>query len=46
MPLEVRSAIHVAKRERCEWIMWDCDAPCIDELPRYEWDAVIATAPA
>jgi len=46
VPLEVRSAIHVAKREGCEWIMWDWDASCIDELPQYEWGAVIATAPA
>ncbi|MGB3798124.1 MAG: hypothetical protein WA957_17720 [Alteraurantiacibacter sp.] len=37
VPLEMRSAIHVAKRENCEWIMWDRDGPILDELPDYEW---------
>lgn len=46
VPLEVRSAIHVAKREGCEWIMWDCDASCIDELPQYEWGTTPLPVPA
>lgn len=37
VPLEIRSAIHVAKREGCQWIMWDTDGPVIDELPEFEW---------
>jgi hypothetical protein len=38
VPAEIRSAIHVAKRENCAWIMWwDCDGPLVDELPEYEW---------
>lgn len=45
VPLEVRSAIHVAKREGCEWIMWDRDAPCIEELPRYEWGVSLSRSP-
>ncbi|QNE07800.1 hypothetical protein [Croceicoccus marinus] len=39
IPLEIRSAIHVAKRLGCAWIMWDCDGPLIDELPEYDWEA-------
>jgi hypothetical protein len=46
VPLEVRSAIHVAKREGCAWIMWDCDASCIDELPHYEWGTTSLPVPA
>jgi hypothetical protein len=37
VPLEIRSAIHVAKEARCQWIMWDRDGPLLDELPEYEW---------
>lgn len=37
VPLEIRSALHVARREGCGWIMWDCDGPVIDELPQYDW---------
>lgn len=44
VPLEVRSAIHVAKREGCHWIMWDCDGPCLDELPQYDWDVCGSSA--
>ncbi|WP_159832395.1 hypothetical protein [Novosphingobium sp. TCA1] len=33
VPPEIRSAIHVAKREGCGWIMWDSDGPVIDEQP-------------
>lgn len=39
VPAEIRSAIHVAKREGCGWIMWDCDGPVIDELPEYDWNS-------
>ncbi|WP_103727305.1 hypothetical protein [Novosphingobium sp. HII-3] len=38
VPLEIRSAVHVAKREGCQWIMWDCDGPVLEELPEYDWD--------
>lgn len=38
VPLEIRSAIHIAKRENCAWIMWDCDGPQSDELPDFDWD--------
>lgn len=37
MPLELRSAIHVARRESCGWIMFDRDGDTIDELPTYDW---------
>ena len=37
VPPKIRSAIQVAKREGCGWIMWDCDGPVIDELPEYDW---------
>jgi len=37
VPLEIRSALHVARRARCDWIMWDRDGPILDELPRYDW---------
>lgn len=37
IPLEVRSALHVARRERCEWIMWDREGPTSEELPHYDW---------
>lgn len=37
VPLELRSAIHVARREGCQWIMFDRDGDTIDELPTYEW---------
>ncbi|MFC0205326.1 DUF5983 family protein [Novosphingobium soli] len=46
IPLEIRSAIHVARRERCEWIMWDCDGPILDELPEYDWDTAGVMVPA
>ena len=38
LPAEIHAALDVAKRENCEWIMWDCDGPCIDELPQFAWD--------
>ena len=37
VPLEIRSAIHLAKRAGCAWIMWDRDGPILDELPEYDW---------
>jgi len=45
VPAEIRSAIHVAKRENCAWIMWDCDGPQVDELPEYEWGDAPRTSP-
>ncbi|MCW1431997.1 hypothetical protein [Novosphingobium sp. JCM 18896] len=42
VPAEIRSAIHVAKREGCDWIMWDCDGPQVEELPDYDWSAATA----
>jgi hypothetical protein len=44
VPLEIRSAIHVAKREGCQWIMWDCDGPLVAELPEYDWAASLPIA--
>jgi hypothetical protein len=38
VPLDLRSALHVARREGCEWVMFDCDASTIDELPTFEWE--------
>ena len=38
VPLELRSACHVARREGCRWIMFDRDGPELDELPTYEWE--------
>lgn len=46
VPPEIRSAIHVAKREGCDWIMWDCDSPLVDELPQYDWEAATPQVPA
>lgn len=37
IPLELRSAIHVARVHGCGWVMFDRDAPVIDELPHYDW---------
>ena len=37
VPLEIRSVTHLARRERCQWIMWDRDGPVLDQLPRYDW---------
>lgn len=37
VPLEIRSALHVARRHGCGWIMWDNAGPILDELPRYDW---------
>ncbi len=37
VPLELRSACHVARREGCRWIMYDKDGPELDELPVYSW---------
>ena len=37
VPLELRSAIHVARREGCGWVMFDRDGPTIDDLPTYDW---------
>jgi hypothetical protein len=45
VPLEIRSALHVARRLRCEWIMWDRDGPVIDELPEYDWGSVDGHVP-
>ena len=39
IPLEIRSALHVARKLCCEWIMWDGDGPILDELPQYDWTA-------
>lgn len=39
VPLEIRSALHVARSLGCQWIMWDRDGPVSDELPQYDWDA-------
>lgn len=44
VPLEIRSAIHVAKRADCQWIMWDCDGPVVAELPEYDWTALLPVA--
>ncbi|WP_228244185.1 hypothetical protein [Porphyrobacter sp. GA68] len=44
VPLEIRSAIHVAKREGCQWIMWDYDGPLVAELPEYDWTASLPIA--
>ena len=46
VPLEIRSALHVARREGCHWIMWDRDGPVIDELPEYDWDDVAMLVPS
>ena len=37
VPLEVRSALHVARQAGCEWVMFDRDGPVRDDLPHYEW---------
>lgn len=37
VPLEIRSALHVARELRCQWIMWDCDGPIVADLPEYDW---------
>jgi hypothetical protein len=37
IPLEIRSAIHVARKLHCQWIMWDCDGPIVADLPEYDW---------
>lgn len=37
VPFEIRSALHVARKLRCAWIMWDRDGPIVAELPDYDW---------
>jgi len=37
VPLEIRSALYVARKLRCQWIMWDCDGPIVADLPEYDW---------
>jgi hypothetical protein len=36
-PEDVTAAIVFARGQGCQWIMYDCDADEIDELPTYEW---------
>ena len=37
VPIELRSALHVARLRGCEWIMFDRDGPEIEDLPYYDW---------
>ena len=43
VPQEIRSALPVAKRSACTWIMWDRDGPVVEELPEYDWEATERT---
>lgn len=37
VPLEIRSAMHVARSKGFGWVMYDRDGPEVDCLPTYEW---------
>lgn len=37
VPLELRSAMHVARLAGCQWIMFDRDGDTVDNLPTYNW---------
>lgn len=37
VPLELRSAMHVARTHGYQWVMYDRDGPEMEELPTYEW---------
>lgn len=37
LPADLRACLALARQIKCEWIMFDRDAPAIDRLPTYEW---------
>ncbi|GGG18510.1 DUF5983 family protein [Paenibacillus abyssi] len=37
VPESLQAVIEYAVRHDCSWVMLDCDANCIPELPQYDW---------
>ena len=37
VPLELRSALHVARLAGCQWIMFDRDGDTVPALPEFDW---------
>lgn len=37
VPLELRSAIHVARTLGCQWVVFDCDGDTASDLPVFDW---------
>lgn len=37
VPLELRSALHAARKLGCAWVMFDRDGDVLDELPEFDW---------
>ncbi len=37
MPADLGACMELARQLRCAWIMFDRDAPEVDQLPSYDW---------
>lgn len=37
MPADLQACVAYAKTHGCTWIMFDCDALTVDDLPTYDW---------
>ncbi len=37
LPQDIMKCVEFARENECKWIMFDCDAYTIAELPIYEW---------
>ena len=36
-PTDIKDVLAYARKHHCQWIMFDCDAEPVHELPTYEW---------
>jgi len=37
VPADLRAVLAYARTQQCDWVMLDCDAETIDNLPSFDW---------
>lgn len=37
MPVELAACFEFASGCGCDWVMFDCDAPMVEQLPTFDW---------
>lgn len=37
MPVDLAACLEFARAKGCGWVMFDCDASSVEELPEYGW---------
>lgn len=37
LPTDLEACFHLARSQGCDWIMFDRDAPAIEQLPEFVW---------